>query len=165
MALSFAILVAFLEGGGVDHVGEAVAVAVLEIFQIEAVGLAEVGQSEGNDRFAANIGDRTFDFAGNPEEPFGIEAFGAGVHALDDKMLRDAAVAVDIASQLIGLKEDQVLQETNDLPAFALGELAISPARVERFAGVPANDGFEIEAGAVMAIRSGGAHAPQGSGA
>ncbi len=38
-----AVFVAAFVGGGVDDVGEAVAVAVLEVLQVEAVGLADVG--------------------------------------------------------------------------------------------------------------------------
>ena len=53
-----AVLVAALVGGGVDDVGEAVAVAVLEVLQVEAVGLADVGQGVGDDSFAADVADR-----------------------------------------------------------------------------------------------------------
>src|SRR5262249_39846775 len=41
-----AVLVAALERGRVDHVGEAVAVAVLEVLQVQPVRLADVGQGE-----------------------------------------------------------------------------------------------------------------------
>src|SRR5437764_15457950 len=53
-----AVLVSRFVWCRIDHVGEAVVIAILEIFQIETVCVAHVGQRKGDDLFTADVLDR-----------------------------------------------------------------------------------------------------------
>src|SRR5205085_10360114 len=88
---ALAVAVAALEGCRVDHVGEAVAVAVLEQLQVQAVRLAHVGQGGRDDLPALDVGHRPLDLARYLEEPLRVEALDARVHAGDHEVLADLA--------------------------------------------------------------------------
>src|SRR5262245_25573297 len=129
--------------------------------QLEAIGLANVDAGARDDLVAANVADRALDLDRDLEEPFGIEALHAGVHALDLEILFDLAVAVDVARQLIGLVKDKIVQEADDLIALGVSQFGVGDARRERLATVTANDAVEVEIGAVMSVRRRVADAPE----
>src|SRR5579883_788067 len=154
------IPVSLLKRCRIDHVREAVAVAVLEIFQVQPVGLAHVGQGERDDVLAADVLDRPLDLARHVEEPFRVETLPAGVHTLHNEMLRNAAVAVQVAGELVRLVKDQAFEEAHHLAALRFPQGGIGPARRQRLAAVTPDDAIEIETGPVMTVGCRRAHAP-----
>src|SRR5262245_24397485 len=85
--LLHAVLVSPHQRFRIDHIREAVAVGIAQELQVEAVALANVGESEAIDLVPLPGANGAFDLGGDLEQPFGIEAFDAGVHALHHEML------------------------------------------------------------------------------
>src|SRR5438105_2273597 len=54
-SLFFPVLVPPLERRWIDHIREAVAIAVFQILQVEAVGMPHIGEGKGDDVFAENV--------------------------------------------------------------------------------------------------------------
>src|SRR5262249_42288942 len=81
--LLLTVLETFLERRRINHIGEAVAVAVLEVRQIQRVRLTNVGQGEGDDTLVTDVFDGTFNPAGHAEQPLGVETLLSCIHALD----------------------------------------------------------------------------------
>src|SRR5438105_4088850 len=117
ISLLIAVFESLLEGRRVDDIGEAVAITVFQVFQVKAVCLANVRQRERDNLFAENVLDWALNLARNAKQPLRVESLQPCVHPLDGEVLRDLAVAVDVARKLIGLVENQVLQETYQLAA------------------------------------------------
>src|SRR5437868_8763476 len=49
------VLIASFERGGIDHIRKAVAVAVFQVFQVQAVGMPYIGEGKGNDAVAKDV--------------------------------------------------------------------------------------------------------------
>ena len=75
-------------------------------------------------------------------------------------MRRDLAVPVEVAGQLVGLIKDQALQEADHLSTLVVIQAAIGIAGDQSLAAMPADDGIEVEAGAVVAVRGRRAGSP-----
>src|SRR5437899_9305103 len=161
ISLLVAVLEALLEGRRVDDVGEAVAVTILQVFEVEAVCFANVRQGEGDDLFAENVLDWTLNFAGHAKQPFRVEALQPRVRPLGGEGLGDLAVAVDVTGTLVGLVENQVLQEAYKLAALVFAQGGVSLARRERLAAVAAYHCVEIQTGAVMSVGRSRADSPE----
>src|SRR5262249_57149963 len=87
----FSVLISLLERRRVNDVREAVAIAVLQVGQIQAIGGTHVAKGVRSNLLAVDVFDPPLDFARHAEKPFGVEALQSCVHPLDDKVLGDLA--------------------------------------------------------------------------
>src|SRR5262249_4343244 len=98
---------------------------------------------------------------GYAKQPLRIEPLNARVHAGNQEVLTDLAVAVDVAGNLLRLVQHQALQKSDHLAPFLPRQGEVGLARGERLTAVPADPGVGIQTGAIMAVGCRRAHAPQ----